>query len=123
MNSDPEQKKDHSESRPQPENKLESIRDISRAIKEGEDEYAERLSVLVDLLSDVNASLEKIIGIGTLLENHLGEIKAGITAIVARANIPDGENELRKEIDRILFNRPPEWSANLMAWLREYHGP
>ncbi len=84
MNGDLGQKRDHSESRPQPENKLESIWDITRAIKDGDEKYAERLGIIAGLLSDSNANLEKMIGIGTSLENHLREIRAGITVLVER---------------------------------------
>lgn len=90
MNGDTEQKGEHPESRPQPENKLESIRDVNRAIKEGDEKYAERLGILADLLLDGNANLEKMIGIGISLENHLREIRAGIAAIIKNKNITRG---------------------------------
>ena len=123
MNGDPIQNGEHSESRPKPENKLESIRDITRAIEDGDEEYMDRLGVIADLFSDSNANLEKMIGIGTSLENHLREIRAGVAAIVSRVNVTDEEKEIVAEIKRMLFDRPPEWSAGIVAWLREYHGP
>ena len=122
MNGDTGQNEEHPESR-QHENKSQSIRDINKAIKDGDEKYIDRLSVLADLLSDSNANLEKMIGIGISLENHLREIREGISAIIASANIAKGDKEIKNEIDRILFERPPEWSAGIMAWLREYHGP
>ncbi len=123
MNGDPEQNEEHPESRQQPENSLESIGEINRAIKDGDEKYTERLGILADLLLDVNASLEKIISIETSLENHLKEIRAGINTVIESANVSKGEKEIRDEVNRILFNRPAEWSAGIMAWLREYHGP
>ncbi|MBA7536926.1 hypothetical protein ES705_29192 [subsurface metagenome] len=105
MNGDLEQKREQPESRSQPENKLESIRDITRAVKDGDNEYVSRLDVIVNLLMDGNANLEKIIGIGTLLEKHLREIRAGIAAIIASANFTQ------------------EKSPGLMAWLRRYGVP
>ena len=78
------QSEEHSESRSQPGTKLESIWDVTRAIKDGDKEYMNRLGVIADLLSDSNANLEKMIGIGTLLENHLREIQVGISVLVER---------------------------------------
>lgn len=123
MNGDTEQKEDHSESRPQPENKLQSVWDITRAIKDGDEKYVDRLCILADLLLDVNASLKKIIGIETSLENHMREIRAGFAAIVERQSANITNKEIGAEVNRILYDRPTEWSAGLMAWLREYHGP
>ena len=123
MNGDPEQNEVHFESRPQPENKLESIRDITRAIEDGDKEYINRLDVIADLLTDSNVNLEKMIGIGAVLENHLKEIRAGFAAIVARQNTNITNKEIGAEVNRILYDRPAEWSAGLMAWLKEYHGP
>ena len=84
MNGDLGQKRDHSESRPQPENKLESIWDITRAIKDGDEKYAERLGILADLLSETNANLVDMISIETSVNNHLRKIRAGITVLVER---------------------------------------
>lgn len=123
MNGELKQNGEHPESRQQPENKLESIRDITRAIEDGEKEYADRLGVIADLLLDVNASLEKIISIETSLENHLKEIRADIAAIVERQNTNITNKEIEAEVNRILYERPAEWSAGLMTWLREYYGP
>jgi len=84
MNGDTGQNEEHLESRQQPENKLQSIHDITEANKNGDEEYVDRLNILAELLSDSNANLEKIIGIGTSLENHMREIHAVIAAITGR---------------------------------------
>jgi hypothetical protein len=65
MNGDSEQKGDHPESRPQPENKLQSIRDITEAIKDGDEKHVERLNVLADLLSDLNTTVERMVDLLT----------------------------------------------------------
>ena len=122
MNGDSEQKIEHPESRPKPENKLESVWDITRAIKDGDKEYMEHLVVIADLLSDSNAKLERMISIETSLENHMREIRAGFAAIVEGQNTNITNKEIGAEVNRILYDRPPEWSAGLLAWLREYHG-
>ena len=105
MNGDTENNGEHPKDRPQPENKLESICDITRAIKDGDKEYMGRLGIIADLLLDTNAHLEKIIGIGTLIESHLMEIRAGFAAIIESANVTQ------------------EKSPGLMAWLRKYGVP
>jgi len=82
MNGDLEQNGENSESRPQPENKLESIRDVTRAIEDGDEKYIGRLAVIADLLSDVNENLEKLISIGTSVNNHARTIRSGVTRLV-----------------------------------------
>ena len=95
MNGDTGQTGECSESWRQREKQLESIRDINRAIKDGDEKYAVRLDVLAELFSDGNANLKRLIEIGTSLENHLKEIRAGITVFVAPANITDEEKEIK----------------------------
>jgi len=88
MNGDLEQNEERSERQPlpenKPENKLESIRDITRAIEDGDKGYAGRLAIIADLLSDTNANLEKLISIGTSVNNHARKIRAGISVLVER---------------------------------------
>lgn len=118
MNGDSEQNEEHPESRQQPENKLQSIRDMNRAIREGDEKYIDRLDVLADLLSDSNANLKKMIGIGTSLENHLREIRVGIAAIVANTSISDEDKEIGNEIKRI-FEDQSICSESFLVWLKE----
>ena len=71
MNGDTGQIEEHPESRPQPENKLESIWDITRAIKDGDEKYAERLGVIADLLSDLNLTCERLAELATEIRDSL----------------------------------------------------
>lgn len=73
MNGDTEQNKEHPKSQPQPENKLQSIRDINKSIKEGDEKYADRLGVLADLLSDLNATGEQLIHLLIEIRDRLPE--------------------------------------------------
>ena len=84
MNGDLEQNGEHSENPPPPKNKLESIRDITRAIEDGDVKYAGRLAIIADLLSETNANLEKLVSIGTSVNNHLRKIRAAVTVLVER---------------------------------------
>ena len=45
MNGDSEQKGEHPESRQPPENKLQSIRDITKAIKDGDEKYRGQVGI------------------------------------------------------------------------------
>ena len=74
MNGDPEQNGEHQESRPQPEKKLQSIRDIGKAIKEGDKEYVDRLNVLADSLSDLNTLGERLIDLLTQIRDSLKRV-------------------------------------------------
>ena len=71
MNGDSEQKGEHPESRQPPENKLQSIRDITKAIKDGDEKYVERLNVLADLLSDLNTTFERMVDLVTQIRDSL----------------------------------------------------
>jgi len=71
MNGDTVQNEERPESRQQPENKLESIRDITRAIKDGDEKYVDRLGVLADLLNDLNTIGERLIDLVTQIRDSL----------------------------------------------------
>ncbi|MBA7480314.1 hypothetical protein ES707_15765 [subsurface metagenome] len=71
MNGDLKQNGVHFESQPKPENKLESIGDINRAIKDGDEKYIERLGILADLLSDLNGIGERLIELATEIRDSL----------------------------------------------------
>jgi len=74
MNGDSEQNEEHLESRQQPENKLQSIRDITRAIKEGDEKYIDRLGLLTDLLSDLNTTFERLIDLAIQIRDSLKKV-------------------------------------------------
>jgi len=95
MNGDSKQNGKCSESWRQRRDGLRSISDMARAIKEGDEKYAGRLDVLAELLSDSNANLKRLIEIGTSLEIHLREIRAGVPVFVAPACVTDEEKEIR----------------------------
>lgn len=71
MNGDSEQNREHPESRQQPENDLQSIRDINKAIEDGDEKYIERLDVLVELLSALNSCVERMLGLATEIRDSL----------------------------------------------------
>ena len=72
MNGDSEQNKERPKSRPQPENKSQSIRDITKAIKDGDEKYADRLGDISDSISNLISELN---GIGESLVKLLIEIR------------------------------------------------
>ena len=71
MNGDSEQKGEHPESRPQPENELQSIRDITKAIKDGDEKYVEQLDALADLLFDLNTTAERLVDLAIQIRDSL----------------------------------------------------
>jgi len=71
MNGDSEQNKERPKSRPQPENKLQSIRDITKAIKDGDEKYAEQLDALADLLFDLNTTAERLVDLAIQIRDSL----------------------------------------------------
>jgi len=71
MNGDSEQSEELSESRQRHENKSQSIRDITEAIKDGDEKHVERLNVLADLLSDLNTTFERMVELVTQIRDSL----------------------------------------------------
>lgn len=59
------------ESRQRRENKLQSIRYIRKVIKDGNEKYVEQLNVLADLLSDLNATGNRLVELAIQIRDLL----------------------------------------------------
>lgn len=62
---------EHPESRQRRENKLQSIRDIRKVIKDGNEKYVERLNILADLLTDLNATGNRLVELAIQIRDIL----------------------------------------------------
>jgi len=75
MDNDSGQTEERSESRQERENELRSIREIiermAEAMKALEEKHAEGLSTLADLLTDLNATGERLIELGIEIRDRL----------------------------------------------------
>ena len=74
MNGDSEQNGEHPESRQPSENKLQSIRDITEAIKDGDEKYVDRLGVLADALADLNVVGKRMIDLLAQIRDSLKRV-------------------------------------------------
>ena len=71
MNGDPEQNVEHPKNQHTPENKMQSIRELNEAIKDGDEKYIDRLNVIADLLSDLNTIFERLVDLAIQIRDSL----------------------------------------------------